>query len=353
MISVILPTYKEKKNLEELFRRIDTSLRSRNYEIILVDDDSPDGTAEKARKLSESYPVRVFVREEDHGLSQSVIKGFQEAGGDQIVVMDADLQHPPGNIPDLLQGLDNADISIGSRFTDGRTVEHWGLARKVINRGASFFYNIFNWRNGLSDPMSGFFAFRIDSVDVDSLDAEGFKILLEVLHQNELEVVEVPYSFHKRNNGDSSLNFSAVVDYVEQLGKFFLDKLGFKQSKRIIQALEFMAVGGTGVVVNSGIFLTVIYYNLHYMLAGFLAFAGALQWNFFWNRTITFDKSKKSLWHQYKYFTLVNLGGLVFYQMLLFILIGQMEMWEPLANILAIFGGFLVNYFGSEKIAFK
>jgi len=114
-----------------------------------------------------------------------------------------------------------------------------------------------------------------------------------------------------------------------------------------------MAVGGTVVVINYLIFLPAIYYNLHYMLAGFLAFAGALQWNFFWNRTITFDKPKKSFWHQYKYFSLVNLGGLTVHQFLLLILIGRFQIWEPLANIIAIFGGFMINYFGSEKIAFK
>jgi putative flippase GtrA len=163
----------------------------------------------------------------------------------------------------------------------------------------------------------------------------------------------VSYDFAQRNNGSSSFNLSAAIDYLEQIGKFSLDRLGFNQSKRVIQALEFMAVGGTGVAINYLIFLPAIYYNIHYMLAGFLAFVGALQWNFFWNRTITFDKSERSLWHQYKYFTLVNIGGLVVYQFLLFLLIGQMQIWEPLANILAILGRFTINYFGSEQIAFK
>lgn len=353
MISIILPTYKEEKNLEELFRRIDTSLKNRNYEIVLVDDDSPDGTAGKARQLSKSYPVEVFVRRDNFGLSQSVIRGFQQAEGEQIVVMDADLQHPPEKIPELLDSLQESDIAIGSRFTEGEAIEHWGIWRKFVNRTASLIYNIVYWRNRLSDPMSGFFAFKKNKVDTESLDAEGFKILLEILHKNDLKISEVPYKFAERSNGESSFNLSAAVGYMEQIGRFIFDQMGFKQSERIVQALEFMAVGATGVIINYLIFLPAIHYNLHYMVAGFLAFAGALQWNFFWNKTITFDKSEKSFWHQYKYFTLVNLGGLVVYQMLLFLLIGRMGIWEPLANILAIFGGFLVNYFGSEKIAFK
>lgn len=352
MISIVIPTYKEKENLKELFQRIDSSLES-EYEIVLVDDDSPDGTAEKARELSESFPVNVFVREEDHGLSQSVIKGFEELKGEKVVVLDADLQHPPEKIPELLKNLESSDIAIGSRFTEGEAVDHWGLGRKVTNRVASLFYNVINWRNSLSDPMSGFFAFNKSAVDTDSLDAEGFKILLEVLHQNELNVVEVPYKFNERNKGSSSLNLSAVVDYLEQIGKFTLEKIGFKRSKRIIQMMEFMAVGGTGVLVNSVIFLAAMYYNLHYAIAGGLAFLGALQWNFFWNREITFDKSQRSFRHQYIYFSFVNLGGFAVYELLLFLLIGQMQLWEPLANILAIFGGFVINYFGSEQIAFK
>lgn len=352
MISIVVPTYEERKNLENLFERIDSSL-DEEYEIVLVDDDSPDGTADKARRLSETFPVRVFVREEDHGLSQSAIRGFKEAKGDRVVVMDADLQHPPEKIPELIDNLDNTDIAIGSRFMDGDSVEHWGLGRKITNKVASLFYNVVFWENELSDPMSGFFAFNTDAVDADSLDAEGFKILLEILHQNDLEVSEVPYQFEERNSGSSNLNISTVVDYVEQIGKFTLDRLGFKQSKRIIQLLEFMVVGGTGVLVNSLIFLAAIHYDLHYSIAGGLAFLGALQWNFFWNREITFDKSKRSLKHQYIFFTLVNLGGFVIYEILLFLLIGELSVWAPLANILAIFGGFIVNYFGSEQIAFK
>jgi dolichol-phosphate mannosyltransferase len=267
--------------------------------------------------------------------------------------MDADLQHPPEKIPELLDNLDRADIAIGSRFTDGETIDHWGLWRKFVNRTASFIYNVVYWRNKLSDPMSGFFALKKERIDIDDLEPEGFKIMLEILHRNDLKVSEVPYDFEERSNGESSFNLSAAVEYMEQIGTFIMDRLGFSQSKRIVRILEFMAVGGTGVFINYLIFLPAIYYNLHYMLAGFLAFVGALQWNFFWNRNITFDKSERSLWHQYKYFTLVNLGGLVVYQALLYLFIGQLQMWEPLANIVSIFGGFMVNYFGSEQIAFK
>ncbi|MEF8847453.1 MAG: glycosyltransferase family 2 protein [Candidatus Paceibacterota bacterium] len=353
MISIILPTYNEKENLEELFQRIDNGVESREYEIVLVDDESPDGTAEKARKLADDYPVGVFVREENHGLSQSVIKGIKYAQGDKLVVMDSDLQHPPEKIPELVDLVNSNDVVIGTRFKGGGEVNHWGLSRNFISRGASIIANFVMWNYDLSDPMSGFFALKKDSVNAVEMDAEGFKILLEILHRNELEVKEVEYTFGRRSEGKSSLGLAPIVDYIEQIGKIILDKAGFKQSKRIINLMEFMAVGGTGVLVNSAIFLGAIYYSLHYSIAGALAFLGALQWNFFWNREITFDKSNRSFQHQYFYFTLVNLGGFVIYEALLFALIGGLNLWAPLANVLAIFGGFMWNFFGSEQIAFK
>ena len=353
MISVVVPTYKEEGNLEELFRRIDSSLEDREYEIVLVDDNSPDGTAEKARELSDEYHVNVFVREEDFGLSQSVIRGFREVKGDQLVVMDADLQHPPEKIPDLLAKLEERDMAIGSRFKESGSVEGWSLKRKLLNRGSAIPAKIVMWPMKLSDPMSGFFAFNRDSVDVENLDAEGFKILLEVLYRNKPDFSEVQFEFQERKEGESDLGLEAVIEYMEHVGVILFDRLGIKQSKRLVKAAEFMGVGGTGVLVNSAIFLTAIHYNLHYALAGAFAFLGALQWNFVWNRKVTFSKSTRSFRHQYFYFFLVNLGGFFLYELFLLILVGGLDIWKPLANIIAIFGGFTWNFFGSEKIAFQ
>ncbi|QGA80112.1 glycosyltransferase [Candidatus Nanohalobium constans] len=355
MISVITPTYNEKKNLEQLFHKVDNALNHRDYEILLVDDDSPDGTAEKAEELSQDYPVNVFVREKDHGLSQSVIKGFEEAKGDQIVVMDADLQHPPEKIPELIQKLSGSDIAVGSRFKEKDSVEHWKLSRKIINRGAAIPAKIVMYPMRLSDPMSGFFAFNKDAVDSENLDPEGFKILLEILHCNDLDIEEVQFSFGERKSGDSKLGLAEIVEYMEHVGSILFNRLGLTrpQSKRLVNAAEFMGVGATGVLVNSVIFLAAIQNNFHYSIAGGLAFLGALQWNFFWNREITFSKSTKSFKHQYTYFFLVNLGGFAIYEILLFVLIGLLNVWEPAANIAAIFGGFLLNFFGSEKLAFE
>lgn len=351
MISVVLPTYNERGNLEELFQRIDNAVE-KDYEILVVDDNSPDGTAGKARQLADAYPVRIYLREEDHGLSQSVIKGLEEAKGGKAVIMDADLQHPPEKIPELVDEAGSGRIAVGSRFKEDGAVGHWGLTRKFINRVGSTFASLVI-RNGMTDPMSGFFALETGDVDLDELDVEGFKILLEILHRHDLEVEEVQYRFRERNSGESQMGLKVAVDYFEQLGKIVLDDLGFQQSKRIVKAMEFMAVGGTGVLVNSVIFLAVIHYSIHYPIAGALAFLGALHWNFFWNREITFDKSVRSFRHQYIYFFLVNLGGFAIYEAFLFALIGGLNIWKPLANIMAIFGGFLWNFFGSEKIAFE
>lgn len=353
MISIIVPTYNEKDNLDTLFEKIKDSM-TQDYEIILVDDNSPDGTAKEAERLSNAHPIKLIVRKENPGLSQSVIRGINESEGEKVVVMDGDLQHPPEKIPNLVAHLDNNDITIGSRYVNGDSVDHWSIKRKATSFTASIMAKIALREYDLSDPMSGFFAFSKNDLDTDNLDAEGFKILLEILSRNNgLKVKEVSYRFQPRKNGESSLGLDVVVDYTEQIAKITLEKIGIKNSKKLVQLIEFMVVGGTGVLVNSIIFLLAVQNSLHYSIAGALAFIGALQWNFLWNRKITFSKSTKSFKHQYFYFTAVNFGGFIIYELLLFALIGQLNIWEPLANIVAIFGGFLWNFVGSDKIAFQ
>jgi len=123
-LSVIIPTYNEAENIKMLIPRIHSVLNSNSYEIIVVDDSSPDGTAEVAKKLSESYPVRVFVRNQKLGLASAIVHGFQKASGNILGVIDADLQHPPENIKDFIEKIEEGyDIVIGSRYIKGGRIE--------------------------------------------------------------------------------------------------------------------------------------------------------------------------------------------------------------------------------------
>lgn len=158
MISIIVPTYNERENLEELFERIAKALERKEFEIIVVDDDSPDRTWEKAEELAKEYPMKVIRRTNERGLSSAVIRGFEEARGEIFVVMDADLQHPPEVIPELIKAIENgADIAIASRYVRGGKVENWYWWRKLISRGAIMIGRVALPKiRGIRDPVSGF-----------------------------------------------------------------------------------------------------------------------------------------------------------------------------------------------------
>ena len=139
LVSIIIPTYNERDNIEPLVKRINSALSGYNFEIVIIDDDSRDGTAVIAENLSNEYPVRVIVRKDEKGLASAVVEGFKQAKGEILGVMDADLQHPPEVLPDLLSAVeDDADIAIASRYVPGGAIPDWGLLRRLISKGAIF-----------------------------------------------------------------------------------------------------------------------------------------------------------------------------------------------------------------------
>jgi len=219
-ISVVLPTYNERENLPILIKELDRYLRSLNYEIIVVDDNSPDGTAEEARRLAEKYPVRVVVRKDERGLASAVIRGAREALSPIIVVMDADLQHPPRVARLLaLKAMQGYDLVVASRYASGGGVENWSVARHIASLGATLLARIMvRGARSIRDPMSGFFAARRELLLDPRLRPKGFKILLEILGRVEpSRVAEVPFIFKTRRAGASKLSLKIIVDMVEQL----------------------------------------------------------------------------------------------------------------------------------------
>src|SRR3954463_6192311 len=161
-ISLIIPTINEAENLPALFARVAGALRGRDWEAIIVDDASTDGTPAICESLSKDYPLRLLSRiYPTNGLSGAVLYGMAEAKGEFLVVMDADLQHPPERIEALLESLEKkaADFAIGSRYVEGGSMEErFGLLRRVLSRFATFLARPFAGK--VRDPMSGFFALR-------------------------------------------------------------------------------------------------------------------------------------------------------------------------------------------------
>lgn len=221
-ISIIIPTYNEKDNIKILFDRIDKSLKHLNYEIIVVDDDSPDRTADVVKNYIQNYPVKLIVRENDKGLATAVVEGFKYANSDILVIMDGDLQHPPEKLILLIWEAQNgSDIAIGSRYVeeDDKGFGEFNLTRKIISKGANVLAKVlFPKLPNIKDIQSGFFALKKDVIENTNLDPIGYKILLEILVMgNYNHVKEIPYVFGKRESGESKLGIKVTFDYIFHL----------------------------------------------------------------------------------------------------------------------------------------
>src|SRR5256714_12050984 len=174
VISVIVPTYNEADSLPPLVERMGKAVAGRAWELVGVDDGWPDGTAELANGLSAQRPVWVVRRPGKAGLASAVIAGFKEARGDILVVIDADLSHPPEVVPALVKAIDDgADLAVGSRYVAGGAVMDGPLRRPVVSRVACLIGNVFV---PVRDATSGFFAVRRSAIDGGHLNAIGFKV---------------------------------------------------------------------------------------------------------------------------------------------------------------------------------
>jgi dolichol-phosphate mannosyltransferase len=258
MISIIIPTYKEKDNITPLVERIHQALSGRDYEIIFVDDNSQDGTIELTKNLASRYPVKLFVRREEKGLATAVIHGIKQASGNIIGVMDADLQHPPEVLPRLCEAVEGgADMVFASRYIKGGGCPNWGLSRRVISKVALKLAHIFlPSSRRVKDPISGFFMFRRKKVDPDRLKPIGYKIALEVMLVGSFQnIVEVPFIFEERSAGQSKLRPQQQFDYLKHIFSLM------SRTGEFLRFIKFIAVGISGTVVNLGVLSLITAYT--------------------------------------------------------------------------------------------
>jgi len=248
-LSVIAPTFNEAENVRPLVDRLERALQGINYEILIVDDDSPDLTWSVAGQLSARDPrVRVLRRNHNPGLGAAVIDGFTAAEGDVVACIDADLQHDPGILPAMLEELDGgAEVVVGSRYVPGGGTRNWNLLRRAGSHLATQMARIFLGVS-LDDPMSGYFLMRRrDFCQIrQKLNGRGFKILLEIVGQMRPErMSEVPYVFGPRLAGKSKLSAAVASQYLAQLWR-----LSDRRRLQLQPVLKFFLVGGLGVLVN-------------------------------------------------------------------------------------------------------
>ncbi len=204
--------------------RLAAALAVYTWELIIVDDGSPDGTADLAESYADVHPVRVVRRPGKAGLASAVLAGFAEARGDILVVMDADLSHPPEAVPRLASAIeDGADLAVGSRYVKGGGTADWPLGRRVVSRAACLMGNVLV---PIRDCTSGFFAIRKSALEGVSLNPIGFKIGFEVMARGRYrKAVEIPYVFRDRELGKSKFGRREVTQYLVQLGQVARDKV--------------------------------------------------------------------------------------------------------------------------------
>jgi dolichol-phosphate mannosyltransferase len=250
-VSLLIPTYNEHDNIAPLVERIHRALPDGGYQILFIDDNSSDGTAQAVEALTAKYPVRVKVRKDKKGLASAVVDGIELTDSDVILVMDADLQHPPEVIPDVLAAIDNgADIAIGSRYVPGGGCQGWSLLRRFISKGAIFLSHLLlPATRGVKDPMSGFFALHREVIKDAKLNPSGFKILLEILMMGRFnKVAEVPFIFVTRERGQSKLNARQQIDYLKHIYSLM------RRTGELVRFIKFCLVGGSGILVNLGLY---------------------------------------------------------------------------------------------------
>jgi dolichol-phosphate mannosyltransferase len=272
-ISIIIPTYREAQNIPLLIPQIGQVMRQCrwSWETIVVDDNSPDGTPDVLAQLAGGFPqLRYKIRKNERGLSSAVLAGIAMARHSYIVVMDADLSHPPESIPDLVQKLlaDEADFVIGSRYVSGGATTEWTAFRQFNSTIATWLSRPF--AGAIQDPMAGFFAIRRASLEAaDTLNPIGYKIGLELLAKCRItRVAEVPITFQNRVHGKSKMTAKEQFRYLEHLSRLY--DYQFPQAS---PRAKFLIAAGVGAIAC--ITTVRILDSLHYMFAISLA-AGLL-----------------------------------------------------------------------------
>jgi dolichol-phosphate mannosyltransferase len=229
-VSVVFPAYNESKNITELVRRVDESFSGSgaSLEMIVVDDNSPDGTAQVVESLKSQYPnLKLLVRKDERGLATAVVRGWEKAEGKYLAVMDSDLQHPTDLVLRLYKAAvaQGADMAVASRKVEGGGVGDWAFHRIVISNVANWIAKIFLPKSlfRISDTTTGCFLFEGSKVNLQKLSPHGFKIFLEVLVRGRFsKTVEVGYVFNTRSHGTSKMTFKQDVEFIYHLLKLGL-----------------------------------------------------------------------------------------------------------------------------------
>jgi len=356
IISVVVPTYNEAQNLPILIPRIAAALAKVPHEIIVADDNSPDGTFTAAKNLEKKIPqLKSILRTHNRGLSPSVLDAFAVATGKYLAVIDADLQHDEKILPRFIENfVAGSDIVIGSRKAEGGGIEGWSALRRFMSWTATKMARFL--LPGLpSDPMSGFFAIRADLyyTIAPQINPRGFKILLEIIaHAPKAKIAEVGYVFRPREHGESKLSGSIILSYLMALYDLRFGKI------LPIKYIKFSIVGPCGLVVNQSVlFFLKRFAHLTNEIALVLAIEVAIIFNYFLNNLFTFRETRVRGF-------IPNIKGLLLFQVICFFgayinyatalhLSGFLYVNIYAANFLGILLASFWNYFINSQVIWQ
>lgn len=371
-LSIIVPTYNESQNIVKMIESVCSSIPSQiTAELIVVDDSSPDGTADIVKRLASelnvpNISIRVVTRPSKQGLSSAILEGVKSSAGRLVLVMDGDFSHPPQTIPHMIQELQDpkCDIVVASRYVRGGSILGWPFKRKLMSRGATKIAQV-GLGIGIKDPMSGFFAFRRHIIDNVKFDAIGYKMLLEMLVKLKgVKVREIPYTFTNRRLGASKVDTSVVYDYVRAVYRLYRygRSLAPREKRTSVRFLSkagrFYTVGASGLLVNyaTSALLSVVAPALWYIHGTIIGILLSITSNFFLNKAWTFedrDFSAKRTGLQYGAFLGFSTVGALIQLAIVYLLVEGRYVEYPIALVLGVITASAGNFLFNKKFTFK
>jgi len=392
--SIVIPTYNESENILRLISEIEKNLPTSDFtEIIVVDDNSPDGTGKlvedcitkkgiKAKEKNSSHTknhiLKVVHRTGKEGLIPAILDGVRQSSGTNVLIMDADFSHPPEVIPKMMSELKRNpnSIVIGSRYIEGGKVVGWPARRKILSKGASTLARLgLNVKN-VKDPMSGLFALPRELIQNISIATKGYKILLEILVKNkEIPVIEVPYTFTDRQSGKSKMSYNVIVNYAEAIWQLYQHgqksdrvKISEQVNKRSVQFISkvgrYYTVSISGLVINYIVsFLLAndvansirLLSNEWYLEASIIGAIISMTSNFFLNKYWTFEDKRfevRSTARQYLSFIGMSAIGLIIQISLLYYMVENFVPYR-MSLIISIAVATTINFILNKKFTFK
>ena len=392
--SIVIPTYNESENILRLITEIEKNLPSSdNSEIIIVDDNSPDGTGQivddyiSKKKVSDekedshnakNHDVKVVHRTEKNGLIPAIMDGVKQSLGKNVLIMDADFSHPPAVIPKMMRELKQNpnSIVVGSRFVEGGRVVGWPKKRKILSKGASTLARFGLKVKSVKDPMSGFFALPRELIQNISIDTKGYKILLEILVKNkQVPIIEIPYTFTDRQSGKSKLGYNVIFNYAEAIWQLYRHgqkseqvKISEQVNKKSVLFLSkvgrYYTVGISGLIINYLVSYLLandvansirLLSNIWYIEASIIGVAISSTSNFFLNKYWTFEDKKfdvRTTTRQYISFIGMSAIGLIIQITILYFMVENSEHYR-ISLIIAISIATTFNFILNKKFTFK